>query len=328
MSVRNRIQSPVRVGEEKMDDFRAFVISVSEELSSEDVDKIAYIFKLPSDSREPRRGALDVLQTLEKKNLFSASSLHGLSELMHLIGREDVAQLVKTYQPSPSRFLPASPLVSLRNSCLRIIGRSTSDLGPARGELTESLGGATGNFRERGFSLPTPSLCGASPITAIGSCKKWILARKNLNEDIYEHRCCPFQLHKSIQVDVAQAGPGCLPAPRLHLTLYPSGLETDKGSYATLEARVVLPTGGYGGQDMSSVRLLLKASAHDFPDGKVIGEGMKRSNLNAQKVRVFRFISHEALKTSHSKHIEVRMWAWASLLGDDEYTVEPVEEGF
>ena len=33
------------------------------------------------------------------------------------------------------------------------------------------------------------------------------------------------------------------------IILYPSGLEMDRGIYVTLEARVVLPPGGYGGPE-------------------------------------------------------------------------------
>ena len=179
--------------------------------------------------------------------------------------------------------------------------------------------------------IPTPFIFffpySSSPPPPLGCCKEWVLMRKHLNEDIYEHKCSPFKQRKPMIVGSAEACP-LLPAPRLYLTLYPSGLEMDRGTYVTLEARVVLPRGGYGGQDTSSIHLMLKASAHDFPSGEVIGERMEMSTLNVQKVRVFRFISHQALKMSHSKQIEIKVWAWASLLGDDEYTVEPVEGGY
>eukprot|EP00731_Ephydatia_muelleri_P008057 Em0004g395a len=301
-----------------MDDFRAFIITVSEHLSAADVEKITYLTKLPSDSREPRR-ALDVLQTLEERNVFSASSRQGLCDLMHTIGRSDVAHLVEQYRPAPPPPLLSLPLTR------RNLGRSASELRPERCEVVGSSSVAADNYRERVFSLPTPSLSTASPTA--GCCKEWVLMRKHLNEDIYEHKCSPFKQRKPMIVGSAEACP-LLPAPRLYLTLYPSGLEMDRGTYITLEARVVLPRGGYGGQDTSSIHLMLKASAHDFPSGEVIGERMEMSTLNVQKVRVFRFISHQALKMSHSKQIEIKVWAWASLLGDDEYTVEPVEGGY
>ncbi|KAL5496536.1 hypothetical protein EMCRGX_G012841 [Ephydatia muelleri] len=280
-----------------MDDFRAFIITVSEHLSAADVEKITYLTKLPSDSREPRR-ALDVLQTLEERNVFSASSRQGLCDLMHTIGRSDVAHLVEQYRPAPPPPLLSLPLTR------RNLGRSASELRPERCEVVGSSSVAADNYRERVFSLPTPSLSTASPTA--GCCKEWVLMRKHLNEDIYEHKCSPFKQRKPMIVGSAEACP-LLPAPRLHLTLYPSGLEMDRGTYVTLEAR---------------------ASAHDFPSGEVIGERMEMSTLNVQKVRVFRFISHQALKMSHSKQIEIKVWAWASLLGDDEYTVEPVEGGY
>ena len=57
----------------------------------------------------------------------------------------------------------------------------------------------------------------------------------------------------------------------------------------------------------------------------MIGKGIDVNIPNVQKVRVFRFISHEVLKMSCSKHIEVRVWAWASLLGDSECWVRLME---
>ena len=57
-------------------------------------------------------------------------------------------------------------------------------------------------------------------------------------------------------------------------------------------------------------------------------EGIDINTPNVQKVRVFRFISHEVLKMSCSKHIEVRVWAWASysecwvrLMEDDYFLI-------
>ena len=84
----------------------------------------------------------------------------------------------------------------------------------------------------------------------------------------------------------------------------------------------------YRGEDTSSFKLMLKASAHDFPGSSLIGEKEVTSTLNVQKVMVFGFISHEALKVSRSKQIVVEVRAWAAPEGTDQCKVEPVEDDF
>ena len=125
------------------------MITVSERLSADDVDKLAYAAQLPNDPivRE-RRGALDVLQALEKKDLFNIQSLDGLCQMLHTIGRSDVARAVKEYCPPPA--IAVAPEMIAANAGRRMsdnntpntllslesIGRCASDVG--RATLTNS----------------------------------------------------------------------------------------------------------------------------------------------------------------------------------------------
>lgn len=315
-----------------MDDFRAFVVTVSERLLPEEAEKIAYITELPSAGREPRR-ALEVLQVLEERDVFSASSLDRLRALMCKIGRNDIARFVEEYRPPPP--LPPSPPplscsprqtnAAAPSPCLRRVGRSESEQGT---EPTESVGSIerSEGFRARGFSMPSPSSSASLPNCG-GRCKSWLFLRKALNEDIYEHKCRPFRFRRSMKVDTTRIYFHLYPPPRLHIILYPSGLDQDRDMYATLEAQVELPR-ACRGKDASSIQLTLKASVHNHPSGDRILEKVIHTNLNAQKVMMYQLISHDALKHSRSQHIEFKVWAWCSMHGSDNYVTETVEEDF
>lgn len=134
---------------------------------------------------------------------------------------------------------------------------------------------------------------------------RWQVKRNDLNKVIYKHKTqkC-FTGPDKLELE-AQAGKA---NPKLVFKLYPYGLEGDFGKNATLDVEIDMPKKCR--RLPSTAKAKLRISAWDCQEGKTL---CCRDNIeipmNHRQFPIPAFISHEALKLSHSELIEIHVMA-------------------
>lgn len=130
----------------------------------------------------------------------------------------------------------------------------------------------------------------------------WSVKRNELNKAIYKHKEkkmveCP----KKLELDV---GHGSSHNPKISLALHPYGLERDKQRYVTLEVRIDVSK--KAPKLSSSAKVRFSVSAADGDENKQLNECVVEKDILLREFYVHEFISHEALRESRSKVIEIK----------------------
>ena len=86
------------------DPFHHLVFKLSRMLSKEDEEALAYVYRLPADIMLSSSGAngLPYFMELEKRDIFSPSNLNGLKEILNIIQRCDLIEMVEQYEKQVS----------------------------------------------------------------------------------------------------------------------------------------------------------------------------------------------------------------------------------
>ena len=79
------------------DTFSHLVFRVSRMLTKEDLEAVAYLYRVPVDQVGHGSGLL-YLRELEKKDIFSSANLDGLKQLLNNIQRSDLIELVEEFE--------------------------------------------------------------------------------------------------------------------------------------------------------------------------------------------------------------------------------------
>lgn len=84
------------------DVFSTMVISVSEELEKKDVEKIRYLYKRDLGAGRHKLSALEILEKLEEKGIFSFHCVSPLKQLLRRVHRIDLVRSVESYAKAHS----------------------------------------------------------------------------------------------------------------------------------------------------------------------------------------------------------------------------------
>lgn len=140
--------------------------------------------------------------------------------------------------------------------------------------------------------------------------KEWKVIRAKLNKSVYSHKCDATQLRPPIEIDLLPLGFRC--HAKFHFILHPYGLDMDRGKNTTLEVALQLPHHTCS-HNIDHTKIHLNVSAYDTDAQETINTMMIEGVLNQQKMLVFGFLPHLALKESHSRWIIVKGSVTATL---------------
>ena len=130
----------------------------------------------------------------------------------------------------------------------------------------------------------------------------WQLKCDDLNDRIYKrklkHKCITYP--NKLELDVG-CGRG---NPKLSLRLFPYGLESDAGRNSTLEVEIIVPNKCKRLPVSATVRL--HVSAWNTRNGEALNSCKTEKFMNLRVFHIPAFITHEDLKHSNSKRIEVQ----------------------
>ena len=95
------------------DNFNTLVINISEELEKKDVEKIRYLYKRDLGAGRYKLSALEILEKLEEKGIFSFRRIFSLKRLLCRVYRLDLVRSVESYaEAHPS-------IVTVQGQCSR-----------------------------------------------------------------------------------------------------------------------------------------------------------------------------------------------------------------
>ena len=84
------------------DSFRTLVVNISEELEKKDVEKIRYLYKRDLGAGRQKLSALESLDRLEEKGIFSFYCVLPLKQLLRNVHRLDLVPFVVSYAEAHS----------------------------------------------------------------------------------------------------------------------------------------------------------------------------------------------------------------------------------
>ena len=130
---------------------------------------------------------------------------------------------------------------------------------------------------------------------------QWSLKRNELNKIVYGHKTkkCLSSPDK-LELGYADAKTN----PKLIFKLYPYGLEEDFGKNATLEVEIKIPK--KCPHLPSSAKVCLTVAAWDCKERCCLNSETVERPMNLRQFTIPEFITHAALKESHSDYIEIQ----------------------
>ena len=90
------------------DSFSTMVVSISEELEKKDVEKIRYLYKRDLGAGRHKLSALEILEKLEEKGMFSFHYVFPLKRLLRKVYRIDLVRSVESYAEAHSSIVTNS----------------------------------------------------------------------------------------------------------------------------------------------------------------------------------------------------------------------------
>ena len=136
--------------------------------------------------------------------------------------------------------------------------------------------------------------------TSDGRTLTWKVKRDHLNKPIFRHQeSSTIEWKKKVEVDV---GNGNIYNPKLVFILHPYGLERDRQKCVTLEVRIDVPKKAPKLKEATFVKLTLTVSE---TEGEILKDHNLKKNLNLRVFYQDRFVSHLALRESHSDFIDI-----------------------
>ena len=133
----------------------------------------------------------------------------------------------------------------------------------------------------------------------------WKLKCDNLNDHIYKRKlkCKPITCPNKLELDF-----GCGKAnPKLSLRLHPYGLESDTGRNTSLEVEIIVPNKCKRLPVSATVRLYV--SVWSTEKGEALNSCKTEKFMSLRVFHIPAFITHEDLKHSTSKWVEVQACA-------------------